>query len=130
MGSSYKNRQSANVLTPINDLILVAGTFTTDGSGNPVTLNPTSGYAFTITRSGTGVYKVTLSDKAVAFMFGQASAISAAVSFAKVTAQDLTVPSVDFTFYTESAGTFAAANQLSATIHFVIGLGAGKRQSF
>ena len=72
MGQSYLNRQLGSVRSPINGAILIAGTVATDGSGNVTSVTPTSGYEFSCSRTGTGVYTLTLSDKAKTFLGGWA----------------------------------------------------------
>lgn len=119
MGQSYLNRQLGSVRTPVNGAILIAGTVATDGSGNVTSVTPTSGYEFSCSRTGTGVYTLTLSDKAKTFLGGAAGSIAATITFAKVSAVDVSgAGTIAFTFYNESAGTMGASNQISTTLHF------------
>lgn len=131
MGQSYLNRQLGSVRSPINGAILIAGTVATDGSGNVTSVTPTSGYEFSCSRTGTGVYTLTLSDKAKTFLGGWAGSIAATITFAKVSAQDVSgAGTIAFTFYNESAGTMDASNQISTTLHFALLVSGAAKPTF
>lgn len=107
-----KNVQSTNM-----KMIIVAGTFTTDGSGD-IASSGSRNKQLTITHTGTGTYRATLAEKVPAVVSAmaiieKATAVDFDIQIASVTTQQLNL-------ITRDNSTGAAANLASATVHFVL----------
>jgi len=96
--------------------IIVAGSFGTNGTSSPASTG-IKGQGFTVARTGTGVFTVTLSDK-----YADADAIT-------VTAHGTAIEDFQVGAYNSSAGTFTITTLVSGSAADVAS-GAANRLSF
>lgn len=98
-------------------VIILTGTFTTDGSGL-IASSGARNKRVTVTRTGTGAYRVTLAEKVPAVISAMATieksaAVDFGIQIASTTTQQLNI-------ITRDNSTGAAADLVSATVHFLI----------
>lgn len=104
--------ESANPRT-----VVLAGTFTTDGSGDPSTSGSYNKLT-TLTRPGTGDYLITVSEPVVSILSANISILNA-TNQAHYT-QLKAVSSTTVGFFTVDASTDAAADLASSTLVYTI----------